>query len=373
MYLTTKNEFVEVHDGIRLTRRDVEVMELMYFYRAVIPVQLAEIYKVKTSSMRIVMLRLVKHQYVLSRELTGYRVNQSRQGKYYRLSAKGLELLKSNSYTLSRYSSDEFNRDISELRLTPYFLPYIINANDVGFSCMRYGWVYRESRSAKEISGLDRNASLHGSLENKEGVTTWLYGMIKKVSPKNFAKMASEMIRWASIRNVLVTAKSSDAYKQALTLYSYVDSEKNVSLLSRLASLKVLEMNYAKLYYSAFQSDKEVYNFLAKNFQNEMRFLRNDEWKQKNKYSSLDYVVEMEDAKEYYIINLMDNDLVKLKNIKRYSHDYYLIEKRKLVIITTNHLKQYHKSFFRSKGYEHIMFGIVDVDKIKLEAEKYRT
>ena len=353
--------------SMRLMERDIEILEMLFQYRALLPEQLANYYDISLEVMRKRMNKLCNEDIVKKTQLKRYRVRQNRQGVVYAISTLGVKILKNNPSSVEKFKDklDEFTT--SNVRLETNHLPFVLNANDVGLELYNYGWEYFDSREAKERFALNRQLLLHGLLQDSNGKDMWYYGYQENITLKTFRMLASELESTRVIQNVLITYKGLPASNMLHKLINPVMyGGRKIYPVSNVTSLKIMDFEFAKSYFACFLSDDDVYRFINGYYKKWIEIV--GEYKAKKKMAFVNVVANLKEydsnqqlvrTQSVLVANVLDMDLVKINELRRYNQEAREREGMNLILIIREKDKDIIKSYFHSEAYKHIGFFVV--------------
>ncbi|MBG9730752.1 hypothetical protein ABD87_14715 [Lysinibacillus sphaericus] len=362
--------------SVWLMERDIEILELLFQYRALLPEQLADFYGISVEVMRKRMNKLCNIELIMKKQLKGYRVDQSRQGVVYFIATQGLKVLRNNPPSVGKLGEKLLLFNVSNIRVSERHLPYVLTANDLGLELQNFDWEYVDSRVAKEQFGFNRNLLLHALFRDVEGREMFYYGFKSKLNKRTSLLVANEIADTSQIQNVLITTKGIKATEM---IHEYSNplriSDKTIYVTSNVISLKVMDFDFAKLYFSCFTDDESVIEFVATTYP---KWLTLDpDWLSKKNMPYLNTVAniniynqhqQLVDSQKAYIINMLDVDLVKIKAVQQYTVYEKEREKLNVLLLVTEHQKPIVEKYFTGEGYLHIQYFVIPNAHI----ERYR-
>ncbi|MFC5591689.1 replication-relaxation family protein [Sporosarcina soli] len=307
---------------------DVAILKGLYEYRALSTEQIMRRYEL-SRWYTYKKLRILRNSRLISTHpISGYLVNQKRQGSYHRISEIGISCLREQGVPVERRAD--------QLRVNIRHLPFLLSTNDVMIDLETYGWEMKDSRSVKEKFELNRGANVQGMLKSPRGTEYLFYTFLHGVGMKNLMKVSKELMD-VSNPNYILFAKSAASYMKIVEHLST-----NVSVIVQCQSLKVFPYTFAKYYLRHFEDESNVMKFLEDYEIYDLSFKTDFKDTRKKKYDGLERIVRHE-GEEKYLINLLDTDLVKIYNIRQYRKEMYELDGRKVLVITTPMTRHTHE------------------------------
>lgn len=326
--------------GEKLLEQDIDLLISLYEERAMTTQQLSRRHNYSVSHMYKKTQKLRKEGYILTHTIKGYIPGKKRQGDYHRISAKGISLLKEINYPVE-YEADD-------LRVNQYRLPYLLSTNDLLIDMERYGWDVIDSREIKERHDLNRGANLHGALFSPDERVYPFYIFIGPVSIKNLNKIVQEVSSYEFPHMIMFT-KSRESFDQVLESFS------NNSDIVKYRTFRVLPYGFAKYYLPFFDNTNNLMGFLSS--------YGVEEQEVSNIFRLPDGLrtVVKHEGEEKFLINLLDNDLKKIYQIKNYRKEHYETDGRRVLVVT--HMKETHKELLQY--IHHIDYLEIDYSEIQ--------
>lgn len=330
--------------------KDLNLLYEMYKCRALSTAQVAQVRGLAKWYVYEKLEQLRDKGLIYSEQISGnYIPDQKRQGKYHRISGKGIKLLKEYGYQAD-YTADE-------LRVSKYRLPYLLTANDLFLSLREDGWEYRDSREIKNFHSLHRNDVLQGTLTNPNGNKEYaLYIFFKKINHDTLVRIKREIQR-IPFENILITTRGESSF------YSVIDAfTTNEDKLIKGGSVKVLPFAFAKSYLAISNDNREKHEHFLKELGLELKADRSN----KNIFESsvkFDYIVRHKGIEKYFV-DLLDNDLMKIEEVLRYRKEDYKREGKKVLALTSTakgHIDLHKKML---GGMRHIEYYTIDPKKV---------
>ncbi|MFS0815415.1 winged helix-turn-helix domain-containing protein [Lysinibacillus sp. 1P01SD] len=232
------------------------------------------------------------------------------------------------------------------LRVSKMLLPVVLTTTEVTYELKLNKWQYHDSRKTKQMLNLDRATMIQGLLyppynkSEREG----LYVINGVISDKFYSRLKAEIIRHTMIRKYIVLTNGKTAFENFMTRISEGDN-----LVSRVKNIKVLPVGYAKNYLKVFHSDEQIKQYLLDVYENVFTFKELE----KNNRTSFESIINYE-GEDFYFVNLLDNDLAKIRHLKQYHKDKFEVDKRKVMILTNDHFNKMHKEML--KDYHHMYY-----------------
>lgn len=340
-----KNDKIE-----RAFQQDLHLLYEMYKNRALSTAQIAKIRNLGKWYVYEKIEKLREKGYIHSDQISGnYIPDQRRQGSYHKISAKGIALLKENGYQVD-YTTDD-------LKVSKYRLPYLLTATDLSINLGKVGWKYRDSRDIKNFHALNRNDVLQGSLTNPNNDKEYaLYIFLKKINPINLVKVKQEIIR-NPFNSVLITTRGEHSFESVIK--SFMEKEDKVI---KGGSVKVLPFGFANSYLTISNDNVKSHEY----FLRELGLVLLNHHSNKNVFETninFDYLVEYQ-GKQMYFVDLLDNDLMKIEEIRNYRKEQYEHDGRKVLALTSK--ENFHMDFHKKMlgDISHIDYLTVDARKV---------
>ena len=314
-----------------LSIQDLELLYQLYKYRALSTAQIAVVGNLGKWYVYKKLRYLKNLGYLYSEQITGnYIPNQRRQGSYFRISGKGITLLRKNGYSVDSTADD--------LKVTRYRIPYLLTANELALSLTNAGWKYKDSREIKKSYDLNKTDILQGSLINSNKDKEYaLYILFKKVYRDTLSRIKSEINR-NRFENVLLTTRGELSFRSVIK--SFMNSDDRVI---KGGSVKVLPFGFAKIYLTISSDNKQMHQ----SFINKQGIKILESYSNKSSSESkvvYDYLVS-HNGEEKYFIDLLDNDLMKIHDLKYYRKEDYERDGRKVLVLTSN--ADFHLNFHK--------------------------
>lgn len=324
-------------------RADHELFLALYKYRALSTSQVRKIMDYGDKYVYKKLNKLRKEGYIISQNIRGnYILGQSRQGKYHRLSQKGLNYLKQHGLITEQTAND--------LRVRDNRLPYLLVGNELSIDLEESGWIFKDSREIKKLDSVNRGDVLHGTLTNPNSDKEYLiYVLLQSVQPEMLKQIKNEINR-IPITNALVITRGVQSFKTTISTFNEKDNP-----LIKGGSIKVLPFQFAK-YYLKISTD-HIPNHEA--FLQELGIKPLNDFSNKNVFETninFDYLVNFKNEEMYYV-DLLDNDLMKLRMLKEYRHERYKRDGRRVLVLTSNadFHRELHREFLDVLHHVHLL------------------
>lgn len=349
----------QVKRGIKvLTELDLCILKGLYEYRAFSTEQVQRRYGL-TYWYTYKKLQLLRESGLISSHaINGYEEGSGNQGKYHRITTKGLMVLKEHGVNV--------DKRMQQLEVGEKQIPFLLATNDVMVDLEPYGWVLTDSREIKERLNVNRTDNIHGTLKNvhrggsrEYGVYTYLHG----VSDKHIVKMLREIKNYSQVKenipalqDYIIFKKGKRGFEQLITA---IMNEEQGGLLARVSSIKLFPFTFGKYYLRVFDDERELLKFACETSELPLEFKRYlKQTEVSAKYSGLNCIVE-HDGKEKYFVNLVDNDLKKVFNIQQYRKEDYETDGRKVLVYVIGGMREeIYESLFRN--YHHVEYMEAD-------------
>lgn len=336
----------------RLVQQDLDIMHTLYMYRALTTQQIQTMSNLGKWYVYKKLSALCNSGYTTRNEVAGYIVGQRRQGNYFRITEKGISCLREYGY--------EVNKTANELRVTKFYLPFLLTMNDIMLELQEWDWKFADSREVKAKYQLNRSSSIQGSLTNKFNTEYICYVVMKSISAMNLAKIDAE-IRSEDFAKYIMFTRTELAYQKVINQLLHSNS------VAVSKELKIFPQVFGVYYLSTYQNDKQFFYDLEKFSHEKYSFKTHSEiiedmyddapdktpltfktnFESNLNLDGLTYIAE-HNGKEKYVVNMLDTDLVKVYNISHYTVEKYNIDKRPVLVITNEILESTHRDLLHS-------------------------
>lgn len=340
----------------RITGLDISILKSLYEYRALNIEQLRKLHNLSEnySYRKLRILRV--SGYVKNKPIKGYQKGKKNQGKYFRITNSGLNVLRDHGVLM--------DKRVVRLEVTAEYIPYLLATNDVMVDLKAYGWELSDSREVKERMGINRNDLIHGMLQNvKTGSRGYgIYIYLETVSIRVIEKMQREMKNYTIkesnyLSDYIIFKRGQQGIRE---LINQIMSDEHSEVLARVSSLKLLPYVYGKLYLRAFEEEDRVLEYAIEQ-ESGLSFKRRFKHNELNsKYSGLDTVVEHE-GEEKYFVNLLDNDLKKIYEIRQYRKEFFEKDGKKVLVYVMDQLRDIHEELLRDIHHVEYLEGDANV------------
>ncbi|WP_199860702.1 replication-relaxation family protein [Oceanobacillus damuensis] len=334
-----------------LQSRDIDILRGLYEYRALSTEQIMRYFRISKWYTYKKLTALRNSGYIITTPIKGYNPHQSRQGNYHRISETGIACLRKQGYPAERRAYD--------LRVRIRHLPFLLMTNDILMALSQFNWTVEDSRAAKKRHNLNRGVNIQGILKNACDQDYVLYSFLENTSVKNLEKIASE-ITMHKFTDYLFICRGGGSFQAIIN--RFIDSD----AMLKCQSLKVFPRGLGKDYLRAFEGSAQQFNAYLQQVHNSTLSFRTS-FKRRKNFKGLDQVVH-HNGEEKYLVNLLDTDLVKIYNMKRYRKEDYEMDGRKVLVITEPHLKSIHHKLLESV--HHIDYMEITQDEIKAALHK---
>lgn len=314
----------------KIPKRDLEILYSIFKYRVLTTSQIMTLHEITKWYLYKKLIEMEKKGYIIHGNLHNL-YQGKRQGNYYRLLEGGLKKLRDNNYDVGKFKA-------YDLKVSRDHLPHLVLFNDIQMVLSRYGWKYKDSRALKEEHFLNRNSIIHGMFISPNGTEYGVYITLKGASPTTISRINTEMMEQMHIQNYLIFTRDMTAFTSVI---QQLHPEK-VAIYAE--SCKVLSTEFGKYFITSYPTDEMLYAHLA-NTKRDLSFKTHFE----SLYiqEGLSTVVEHE-GEEKYFVSLIDNDLVKINNIRNYNTDRYERDGRKVLIATVPQLKKHQQAMLKT-------------------------
>ncbi|RKJ46318.1 hypothetical protein D7X33_34320, partial [Butyricicoccus sp. 1XD8-22] len=219
------------------------------------------------------------------------------------------------------------------------------------------GWEYTDSRSIKNFHDLNRGDILQGTLSNPDESREYaLYIFLKKVNTNTLVRIKQEIDR-NPFENVLVITRGEPSFESVIS--AFTDSANGrKDMLVKGGSIKVLPFLFAKAYLNISNDHMKQHEYFLSKLGLELLGGPSD----KNVFETnvgFDYVVR-HNGEEMYFVDLLDNDLMKIQEIRRYRKEEYKRDGKRVLALTSSITA--HKEF-----HERMLEDITHIDYLILD------
>lgn len=352
----------QVKKGIKvLTELDLCILKGLYEYRAFSTEQVQRRYGL-TYWYTYKKLQLLRESGLISSHtINGYEKGSGNQGKYHRITTKGLMVLKEHGVNV--------DKKMQQLEVAEKQIPFLLATNDIMVDLEPYGWVLSDSREVKERFHTNRSDLVQGTLQNAHTNSKEyaLYTFLHTTSEKNVAKMVREMKNYTDmrensgkLRDYIIFTRGRDSLEKVV---DYILNKTELMVLARVGSLKIFPFTFGKYYLRKFDDESEVRSYVGGTLGNEIVFRRIlGATDVRAKYAGLNCIVEHR-GEEKYFMNLVDMDLKKVFHIQQYHRDDFEQDGRKVLVCALNNMQvDFYRKLF--KNYHHVEILIMDGDEM---------
>lgn len=313
---------IENTEQTEIVDRDRELLLGLYEYRALSTKHIMEMYGFTRPYLYKKLMELRNKELIYSENIVGYDPTQARQGSYYRISQKGLNLLSSYGHDIKHIAG--------ELRVTKYRIAYLLTAYDLLISLKPYGWNLIESRQAKKETQIDGKTGIQGILVSPEGEEYPFYIFINPIKALQMGKIINEL-KTLNFNNLIMFARTREALAQI------TEEIGNKTDVANFNSLRVFPLLYGKYYLRSFDKRDNLINYLELN--HDIEYLYTDK---QNKHG-FEIIVNHE-GEEKYLANLLDHDLTMFYKMKAYKNEDYEQDGKKILAITNTRVAETHQA-----------------------------
>lgn len=317
---------------------DLAILKGLYEYRAFTTDQIQRRYGL-TYWYSYRKIRLLRNSGLISsHSIIGLEEGKGYQGKYHRITNKGLMVLKEHGVNV--------DKRMQQLEVAERQIPFLLATNDVMVDLEPYGWVLTDSREIKEKLNVNRSDNIHGTLRNEYrgsreyGIYTYLHG----VSDKHIAKMLREIKNYSQVKDKAITLQDFIIFKKGKRgfeqIINAIMNEDKGGFLARVSSIKLFPFTFGKYYLRVFDDERELLNYACETSEVPLEFKRYLSRREvHSKYSGLNCIVN-HNGEEKYFVNLIDNDLRKVFDIQQYRKEDYEMDGRKVLVYVIGDMKE---------------------------------
>src|SRR5699024_194082 len=298
----------------RRRKLKLNILEDLYNLRALTTEQLSRRYKYSLSHIRRIVRELRAEQSVISEKVKGYKRINRQQGNYDRISTKGIRRLNQADFVTSRTAD--------QLRVSEYYLGYVLSVNDLVINLEPKGWKVISGRDIKDKLSLNRADNIHGMLISPEGIKYGIYIFLNTVTEYNMKKIKSEIQRHTNIPNMLFLTKNKSSFNQVVEEFD--------------ASIDIVKYHTFGVLPFAFGINYLIFMYTQENL---MNFLKDYDV---TPYPDADIsaapmglkTVVIHENEEKYFVNMLNNNLAMLSTIRSYRKERYELDGRKVLVAT---------------------------------------
>lgn len=308
-------------------QRDLNMLYEMYQFRVLTIDQLSSRFGYTKGSLYHFLARLLKSGLIQSKGIKGYTSNEKRPGKYYSITNKGISFLRENGYDVTK-SADALR--VSDMRVL-----YELEVNNLHYEFTQIGWQLSDSRETKKKFGLNRGDNLHGSLSSPvlKEYPFYLFLNNDNISDLWINRVVRELNKYG-FPNIILLTDGEDTFKRVFQVMF-----KKVEAFT-YEQFMLMSIRFGKQYIRHYVDTDLLYDFM----EDEIDILR------LHREVGVEYHTNFEiveyDQEEYYLVNMLNNNLANVHHIKQYTKEKYENDGRKLLIImdkSTNSVIQYEK------------------------------
>lgn len=353
----------------KIHSKDLELLKNLIKYRILTYEQVKTL---QNMTMHYVYKRieiLVKKGLIAVEPITRLRGRQN-QGKYVRITDKGLTVLKQNGIELdekiNQYHYKVVNRRVAETIL----------ANDVFIELEQNNWEWLDSREVKNKYILNRGGYIMGEIANEElneRLGVFIINHDMKPNFSEYEKFFRETLAVSKfgIYNLLILVRSKEMLQHITADFLNREDSPKSSLLK----IRVMEIGTAIRYLEAVlpkQNAFQIFNRMGFNYEIIHNPIYLDEFTQeKRKQFGLEEVIRLKDeqfaGKEYYLVDLLDMDVKKIERLNNVKQEWLEEDNRELLVLTLD--SAYLKTLLTTKT--KLLFINLEEKYLLEEAEKF--
>lgn len=306
----------------KIRERDVLMLKELYDSRLLTVDQLVSRFQYTKGSIYHFISRLVKSGFVLTGDIKGFTNESGIRGRYYRISNKGIKLLKENGYPNLRYDAEDLK--VSDIRA-----PIEILFNDVHYELSKHGWKVYGSRESKEKYGMNRTDNLNGVLSspvfNKE-YPFYIFQFQFDLSERFINKIIGEINRYV-FNNIVLFTTTKEMFLKVTNIMM------NKAEIFTYNTFRVLPLQYGLQYLLNYSEGDMLFNFL----EDEYGIYKVEKEKGVNYESQFEHIV-LYNGEEYYLANFLDFNLVNFHRAKYYRKEHYEKDGRKILALINDRM-----------------------------------
>lgn len=343
---TTKRKF---------ERAELQLFHALYKYRVLSTEQVRKITGYGKKYVYVKLKKLTNWGYIFTEPIKGtYKTNQARQGNYYRLATKGIAVLREYGYSVLNNAHD--------LRVSKDRLQYLLVGHDLSVHLEKLNWIYKDSREVKQLENVNRGDIMYGTITNPEGTKEFLtYVLLQTTKDEVLNQIYSEANR-VPFEDILIITRGKNSFESVVKKFTNTDYP-----LIKGGSLNVLPHQFAMSYLPISTACSLLHKKFIEAIGVEIILTRTD----KNLFGvnvDFEYLVKYK-GEEFYFMDLLDNDLMKMRTIREYNTDLYKRVGKKVLVLTS--YANFHRTLHMKElqAIRHVEFLPLNLNKVVEFAE----
>jgi len=303
-------------------KRDVKLLYELYQGRVLTIDQLTPRFTYKKSYMYKLVSNLFKSGLILTGDIKGFTNESGIRGRYYRISNKGIKILKENGYPDLKYNAEDLK--VSDVRV-----PIEILFNDVHYEMTKHGWRVYGSRESKEKYGINRTDNLNGVLSspvfNRE-YPFYIFQFQFEMSEQYIGRIIGEINRY-KFENIALFTTTKEMFLKVTNIMM------NKAEIFTYNTFMVLPLQYGLQYLLNYAEGDMLFNFL----EDEYDIYKVEKEEGVNYEADFEHIV-LYNGEEYYLANFLDFNLVNFHRAKYYRKEHYEKDGRKILALINDRM-----------------------------------
>ena len=307
--------------------RNLKILHEFYRFRVLTIEQHSVRLRYTKGSLCHFLARLLKSGLIQSKGIKGYTVNDERKGKYYSVLNKGITFLSDNDYEVPLRAED--------IKMSDMRVSYELEVNNLANEFQLIGWSLLSIREVKREYGLNRGDNLHGSLSSPvlKEYPFYLFLNNDRISNRWLNRVVREVNKYG-FRNMILLTDGEETFKRVFqAMFSKVEA-------FTYEQFMLMSLRFGKEYMKHYVDTDLLYDFIR----DEVDIVRVEQEAGVDYHTSFE-LVEFE-GDEYYLANMLNNNLANIHHIKQYTREKYMEYGRKLLLlmdIVTNSVIRYEE------------------------------
>lgn len=295
-------------------KREINILYDLYNFRVMSIEQLVKRSTYTLGTMYHKVSDLQKRGLILAGDIRGFTVEGGRRGRYYRISNKGITLLKEWGYDVT-YTADD-------LRVSDYRVPILLETNDLFFDFSSQGWSIMDSRATKNVYELNRGDNLHGMITSPRHKKYPFYIFLNNTSDKHITRISREVNRY-SFSDIILFVNSKAIFQKV-----FVEMLREADIFT-YRSFRILPLGFGKRYLLHYDDEELLLDYLEDNYD----LIVTSASKDKNSRDGFTTTVKYK-GKKYYLVNMLDHNLSNIHHIHQYTNERYERSGKRLLLLT---------------------------------------
>lgn len=304
------------------SERNIKILKELYDFRLLTIDQLVVRFSYTKATMYHYISRLIKSGFVVTGDVKGFTNESGIRGRYYKISNKGITLLKKNGYPHLKYVS-------ADLKVSDTRVPIEILFNDIHYELTKEGWRVYGSRESKEKFGINRGDNLTGVLSSpvfSNEYPFYIFQFHFEMSDQYTGKIISEVNRYL-FNNIVFFTTTKEMFMKVVEIML------DKAQIYTYSTFRVLPLQYGLQYMLHYAEGDMFFNFL----EDEYDIYKIEKEEEINYEAEFDHIVIYND-KEYYLANFLDFNLVNIHKSKYYRKEHYEKDGRKILALINDQM-----------------------------------